>query len=265
LKFSFIKLFGISLALLLSLQLQTSYADTEPVLITWSDRMNSIIFDGKWTFLTEWKPTSLNSMEGSIKIRSAHQGDYIYIFVDVLSDFSLDKGSDNAVICFDYNNTKSSLPDENDYCFIAILDREVGFTLRGGSFLATTSYFEKIPNHPDYIAIGGVSDENDRYSKTPHPSYEFKIPTDLIGRSSTYGFYVETFDAKTANSLTWPANIFKKSPLHIPSPEVWGDMISPDKSLPEFPLPHLLLAILFISMIIMSRKLNYGRLRINIH
>ena len=127
-------------------QLQTSYADTEPVFITYSDRMNSIIFDGKWTFFSEWKASSLNGE--SLKIRSAHYGDYIYIFVDILSDFSLDKGSDNATICFDYNNTKSSLPDENDYCFIAILDREVGFKLRGGSSLATTSYFEKIPNHP---------------------------------------------------------------------------------------------------------------------
>jgi len=233
-------------------------------MITLSDRMGSIIFDGKWTFFTEWKASSLNSLGESLKIRSAHYGDYIYIFVDVLTDFSLDKGYDNATICFDYNNTKSSLPDENDYCFVAILDREVGFTLRGGSSIAT-NYFEKIPNYPGYIAIGGVSDENDRYNKTPHPSYEFKIPTDLIGRSSTYGFYVETFDAKTSNSMTWPGGIFKQSPLHIPSPDLWGDMISPDKSLPEFPLPYLLLAILFISMIIMSRKLNYGRLRINIH
>ena len=245
------------------LQLQTSYADTEPVMITWSDRLNSIIFDGKWTFLSEWKPTSVNG--DSLKIRSAHYGDYIYIFVDVLTDFSLDKGFDNATICFDYNNTKALLPDENDYCFVAILDRKVGFTLRGGSPNEDTSYFEKIPNHSDYIAIGGVSDENDRYNKTPHPSYEFKIPTDLIGRSSTYGFYVETFDATGTSSMTWPAGIFKKSPSHIPSPDVWGDMISPDKSLPEFPLPYLLMAILFISMIIMSRKLNYGRLRINIH
>jgi len=251
--------------LLLISNFQSSFAENEPILITVSDQMNFIEFDGKWSFFSEWKASSLDSMGDKTVIRSAHQDNFVYIFIDVLSDVSLDKGSDRAVICFDPDNSKSSIPDDNDYCFIAILDREVGFTLKGNSPFSSKSNFEQIPNHPDFIAIGAVSDQNDRYLKSPHPSYEFKIPTDLIQRSNHYGFYVETFDAKSGESQTWPGNIPKKSPLSIPSPSYWGDLRSPDRSLPEFPFPILLFVIMLLTMIIVSRKLNDGRLRINIH
>lgn len=251
--------------MLLIFNFQSSFAENESILITYSDRMNFIEFDGKWSFKSEWKQSSLTSMGESTKIRSAHYDDFIYIFVDVLYDSSLDKGSDRAIICFDPDNSKSSIPGDDDYCFVAILDREVGFTLVGDSPFSSKSNFKQIPNHRDFIAIGAVSDQNDRYLKSPHPSYEFRIPTDLIQRSNYYGFYVETFDAKSGESQTWPENIPKKSPMSIPSPNFWGDMISPDKSLPEFPFPILLFVIMLLTIIIMSRKLNNGRLRINIH
>jgi len=231
-------------------------------MITYSDKMNFIEFDGKWTSFSEWKESSLNSVGDGMIIRSAHFGDFIYIFVDSLHDSTLDKGSDRSIICFDYDNSKSPIPDKNDYCFVAILDRENGFTLQGDSPLQSKSNFKQIPNHPNFIAIGGVSDENDRYLKSPHPSYEFKIPTELIQRSDIYGFYVETFDAHSGKSLSWPGNISKNNPMAIPSPALWGEMISIDKSLPEIPLPILILTITIFTMIILSRYLNYGGLRL---
>ena len=231
-------------------------------MITLSSNMDKIIFDGKWSFKKEWKSSSAN-IDGALKIRSAHQDNFIYIFVDVLSDSSLDIGSDRTLICFDAKNDKSSYPDLNDYCFVGILGRDIGFTLQGGSPFATKSFFQSIQNNEELIIVGGISNENDRYSQQPHPSYEFKIPTDLISRSNHYGFYVESFDAKSGKSYTWPANIDKKFPTHIPGPEFWGDMISIDKSLPEFPVPVLLLSILVMTMIILSKKLNGGRLTIN--
>ena len=241
-----------------------SYAETEPVFITLSNKMNLIEFDGKWSFFSEWKESSLNSIGESVKIRSAHYENFVYIFVDALYDSNLDKGSDRAMICFDPDNSKSIIPNENHMCFLAILDRDIGFTIQGNSPLPSKNYFNTIPNHPDFIAIGGVSDENDRYLKSPHPSYEFKIPVELISPSNHYGFYVEVFDASSGASMTWPQNIIKKNPMYIPSPNYWGELISIDKSIPEFPFPIILLVIMLFTMIIMSRKLNYGRLRINI-
>lgn len=231
-------------------------------MITVSSNMDEIIFDGKWTFKKEWKSSSTNT-DGSIYIRSAHQNDFVYIFVDVLNDSTLDVGSDRALICFDAKNNKSSIPDLDDYCFVGILGRDTGFTLQGGSLFATKSFFQLINNNEELIIVGEISDENDRYSKVPHPSYEFKIPTDVITRSNHYGFYVESFDANSGKSTTWPNSIDKKFPTHIPGPEFWGDMISIDKSLPEFPLPLLILSILVMTMIIMSKKFNSRRLTIN--
>lgn len=122
-------------------------------------------------------------------MRTAHQDNHIYIFVDVLSDTILDKGADRTTICFDTNNDKSTTAKDDDYCFVAILGREEGFVMQGGSSLALHSNFHGIPSHVDFIVIGNVSNENDHYSNIPHASYEFRIPTDLVGRSNTYGFF----------------------------------------------------------------------------
>jgi len=227
-----------------------------------SGNMHKIIFDGKWTFKEEWKPSSAN-LDGTLNIRSAHEGDFVYIFIDVLNDLTLDVGSDRALICFDAKNNKSVHPDFDDYCFIGILGRDVGFTLQGGSPFASKSFFQSIDNNEELIIVGEISDNNDRYSTTPHPSYEFKIPTNVISRSNHYGFYVEAFDAKSGKSVTWPSNIDKKFPTHIPGPKFWGDMISIDKSLPEFPLPILILFILVMTMIILSKKFNSRIFAIN--
>lgn len=260
--YNYYKFTSILLGLFLIFPVNSSFAETEPILITFSDSMQKLIIDGKWTFKEEWKSSSA-TLNGLLNIRSAHYENFIYIFVDVLNDSTLDIGSDRTVICFDTNNDKSLYPDMNDYCFIGVLGRDTGFTLQGGSSYASKSYFQLNQNHEELIIVGGISDENDRYSKQPHPSYEFKIPTDLISRSNHYGFYVESFDAKSGKSYTWPTNIDKKSPTHIPTPEFWGELISIDKSLPEFPLPLLIFSILIMSLIIMSKKLNGRRLTIN--
>ncbi len=243
---------------------QKSFAETENILITYSDKMNQIEFDGRWSHFSEWKESSLNSIGDSVQIRTAHYENYIYVFVDVLSDYSLDKGSDRTIICFDSENNKSDIPDNNDYCFIAVLERDTGFVLQGET-MASKENFQIIPNPKEFLAIGAVSNENDRYSQVPHPSYEFKIPTDLVGRTNEYGFYLETFDASSGMSLTWPNNISKINPGKIPSPIFWGELISLDKSLPEFSLPLLMLTIMLISIIIMSKKLDNVRMRININ
>ena len=245
--------------------LPNSFAEDQTIFIPYSTKMNDLEFDGKWSYLTEWKESGIGSVGESLKIRTAHYENFVYVFVDALYDSSLDKGSDRAMVCIELQNSKSLVPDENDYCFGVALGREVGFTLQGNSPPSSKNNFKKISNHEDFIAVGGISDQNDRYLKTPHPSYEFRIPTDLIQRNDQYGFYVDTFDAKSGKSVTWPENISKQSPISIPSPSLWGEMISIDKSLPEFPLPLFLLVIVLLSVIIMSRKLNYGRLRINTH
>ena len=205
----------------------------EPIMITYSD-MHEVIFDGKWTFTEEWKHTSWDG-----GIRSAHDGKFIYMFADVVSDTDFEKGKDTAMICFDSNNTKSMIADKNDYCFQSILGTNEGFTYQGGSQMDSTGNFKKIANPPGFISVSGISDQNDRYSDVPHAGYEFKIPIDFIGRSDVYGFYYVIYESHSNKFYTWPSNITQNSQFPIPAPNNWGTLISPDKSLPEFQFPMI--------------------------
>jgi len=234
----------------------------EPIMITKSGDMDSVTFDGIWTHGREWKQSSLNSIttdHGTIYLRTAHQGNFVYVFLDVIHDTHLDKGLDRAVICFDTENDKNEFADSNDYCFTAILGENVGSTLRGESSLVANN-FQNIPNVEGFIGIGAISDENDRYSIIPHASYEFRIPTDLIGRSDNYGYYVGIYDDFTNTTYSWPSEIVLDE-FKIPSPKLWGEIISPDKSLPEFDLPFLALVSSLVMILVITRIKNKVKLK----
>ena len=251
-----------SLMIILNFQLAT--AESDQILITFSHKMEKVQFDGKWSFFTEWKPSSLTSINNDqIKIRTAHYEDFIYIFIDVLSDITLDKNSDNVMICFDTKNNESIKPDYDDYCFVSTLDERTGIVLQGATN-PESEIFEKILNPEGFLGISSISDQNDRYSKIPHGSYEFKIPTDVVGRSNEYGFYVQVFDASEQTSWTWPENI--KNETKVPPSDLWGKIISIDNSLPEFHSSLLIFSVLVVPIILArSKKFNLKLLKLNIY
>jgi len=211
------------------------YADE--IFITKSDISSEIVFDGIWTFTKEWKKSTekkiLLDNEILFVLKTFHDSKNIFFLIDVLSDTSKNKLGDRAIVCFDTLNDKGNRPKVDDYCFQVSLDGNLT-TLIGDSNNAQSGYYKKIKNLDGVKALGGISNEFDRYSKTPHVSYEFQIPTDLIGRSSEYGFYVGVFNAQTNEIFSWPQNSLEERYPFIPSPEQWGILISPDKSLPEF-------------------------------
>lgn len=222
--------------------------------------MDKVIFDGKWTFKTEWKPTSLNDFvydDGMrIILRSAHHDDFMYFYVDALNDFTLNKGMDKATICIDGQNNKNKISDDNDFCFSSTLDNKQGIVFQGGSVNAITGNFKKILNPENFIGISSISDENNRYSQVPHTSYEFKIPIDIIQRSDNYGFYLSVYDSNSHSFYTWPEESKRENFFKIPSPEQWGDIISPDKSLPELNFPFVVLMISIFTIIIIQSKVQ---------
>lgn len=245
-------MFGIlgitSLLVLSGFSLASAY---EQIPITFSGKMNEVQFDGKWSFDTEWKQSSLNNYhfnDGNtlVILRTAHQDKYVYVFVDMINDEVIDRGGDRAAVCFDTSNDKTTVPDDDDYCFDAILGSEQGNTYGGDG-----NDFKQIHNHPDFVGLSAPSDVNDRYSGVPHPGYEFRIPTDLIGRSYVYGFYFEVFDKNTNKLYTYPENNST-----IQNPASWGEIYSPDKSLPEFDLPVIMLLSLLGLVIIITKKIR---------
>lgn len=218
---------------------------------------DEIHFDGIWTHPTEWKSSSLQRIEtdlGEIYLRYAHQENFVYFLVDAVFDDSLDVRSDRATICFDTKNDKTKFAQKDDYCFVAVLGKRTGYTLHGGSKISVTSNFERIPNPDGFIAIGATSNDQDRYSKVPHSSYEFRIPTEVIGRSSVYGLYFELYDQATTLTYTWPQLDKDVSPYRIPSPVYWGELVSPDKSLPELNGVVVLVLSSFILVILSQNK-----------
>jgi hypothetical protein len=249
--FKLIMIFVISMST--TILFDQAYASTDPILITQSTGLHDVIFDGKWTNEIEWKPSSHNLLSyddsTTIHLRTAHQENFIYIFVDPIKDLTLDKNLDEATICFDAKNNKSLIPDTNDFCFSVLLNESQGILKQGNS---NGNY--EIINEVEFIAISDISDENDRYSKILHPSYEFRIPIELLGRSDNYGFYLSVYDASLDKFYSWPENITRESSSKIPSPSEWGDIISPDKSLPEMHLPLVIFAILIFTIILIQSK-----------
>jgi len=231
--------------------------------ITHSAKMDEVIFDGKWTFRTEWKPTSLDTGRTAdlqpIYIRHAHLENYIYILIDMVADTTINKNKDSAMVCFDSKNNQSPSPDDDDYCFFVKLGDKEPITLRGSN---TDGQLKIIQNYEGFIAIGDSSDENDRYSKVPHASYEFRIPIDLLQRSDNYGFFLAVFDFDKSETSTLPFGLEVGSEFKVPSPQEWESIYSPDKSLPEYDLPVLILFIATSSIIFVSSR--FRKIMINL-
>ncbi len=236
-----------------------AYAEST-IPITRSTDMDKVEFDGRWTFTKEWKKSSHNDIfePGHIVIRTAHQDNYIYVMLDALADKTIDNTKDNAMVCFDAKSDQSSKPDSNDYCFKIRLGSNKAFTLQGSD----SGEFKPAGNHKDLIAVGGTSDENDRYTPVPHPTYEFRIPIELLERTNTYGIYLQVYDYSNATTYSWPSGIIIENP-EIPSPAKWGIIYSPDKSLPEYELPVLVLIVGTLGVILVSSRYKQNLFYVN--
>ena len=252
-KYVYLKIILIAIFSFISIS-QFVFAE-EPVPTTYSEETDKIIFDGKWTFTREWKESSLNSWKlndgTNLVLRTVHDGNYVYVFMDYLSDTSNDKGTDRATVCFGDSN-HSKIADKDYYCFVVTLGNNNPIVLQGGSPTAISGNFKKISN-TDFVGVGTISDKGDRYTTVPHASYEFKIPLDLIGRKDQYSFYLSIYDFHKGTTQTWPRDIHLGNNFEIPSPYYWGTFYSPDKSLPEFPISFLVLVITMVVIVGVSR------------
>ncbi len=247
------KIFFIFMLLLVSVNIV--YADE--VLITLTTRLDDIKFDGKWTYENEWKPSSLvmiKNNDASFVYRIAHDYENLFVYVSAISDKTPSKSTDRAIVCIDGANSGKKKPTIDNFCFISTMGTSKVYTLQGGGDFGQNGFYKTVDNHPKLIGIGAVSTEFDKYSKTPHSSYEFKIPVEIFGRSNVYGLYVGVFDSNTSNQYGWPQEAIQEKYPFIPNPESWGQMISPDKTLPEFEIPSVMLFSTLIFLIFLSKR-----------
>ena len=225
---------GIITLCMASLLVGVAYAD-EPIKTVYSGALHAVQFDGEWTFGTEWKESSYDKFEydqtDAIILRTAHEDKFFYVFINYLTDFTYDHIADRAIVCFDGYDT-SSAADESDWCYAVSRGSGNGHTLQGGSPIYQTSHFNLVKNHPDFVAHGGTSGENDRYVAIPHAAYEFRIPIEQIGFQDEYGFFVQVYDGNDVK--TYPKEFSGKFPQKIPSPVKWGKIVSPDHSISNY-------------------------------
>ena len=245
--------------------IQQSYADE--IWTTLRIYSDDVIFDGKWSFLSEWKDTSEDKIifdDGKkLAIRTGHDYENLYVMINFISDTTFDKNADYGIVCIDGLNDQTEKPNLDDYCFSVSLGTSKLHSLQGGSDFASNAYWKKIENNPAVIAVGGMSDKNDRYTKISHATYEFKIPIEIFGRSDVYGFYVGAFDAHESKIYGWPDTETHFRYPHVPEPENWGNLVSPDKSIPEFEdLGLIIFSILSITIVFSVLKQKKGNLSI---
>jgi len=168
----------------------TNTAFAEQIFITYRDDADKTIFDGKWTFQREWKSTSEDIVKFDdgqrLSVKTGHDYENLYVLVNFISDTSIQKSADKAIVCIDSKMNGGNVPQNDDYCFMVTVGSPRPITLQGGQTLAQSGYLKKIENHPGLIAVGGISDKNDRYSNIPHSTYEFKIPLEIFGKLHTF-------------------------------------------------------------------------------
>jgi len=217
----------------------------EEIFTTVSHDTDDIVYDGLWSFLFEWKRTSEDKIrydDGKLMaIKTAHDYENLYVLVDVISDKTPSPMADRGMICIDSKADKTVHADDDDYCFLTSLKAKNPITLNGGTQFIQNANFKKVDNHSEFKAVGGISNGTDRYSKIPHATYEFKIPLEVFGKSHEYGFFVQAYDYNENRFYNWPKNSTSEKYPFIPSPNQWGSLISPDKSIPEFGFPLVIL------------------------
>ena len=88
------------------------------------------------------------------------------------------------------------------------------------------------------------------------------MPIDLVGRTDIYGFYVGVYEASSKTVYAWPQQITLDRQNQIPSPSQWGELMSPDKSIPEFGFPFLALIPSLILILVITRIKNGVNLKV---
>jgi len=251
-----IVLFSISMICMIPITYGQMF-DEDVFPITKSPSMKDVEIDGNWSNPIEWKKSShklIQEENSRINLRAAHYEDFLYFLIDYETDYTLNTNSDKATICVDTKNDKQEIPNENHYCFTVVLGHNQGSIFQGGSDSVIKNNYKKIENIEEFIAVAKISGENNRYSKVLHPTFEFKIPVELIGRSDNYGFLVSVYEADSGKFYTWPENL-REHIFSMPPPNTWGNLVSPDKTLPEFHLGIvLLLSIIPVIIISYFRK-----------
>lgn len=249
-----VKIMGVVvLALILALSSPDAYAARESVQVT--KLANPVTTDGKWTTPSEWSDTNRVSMyllqgpQSTGYVRLKHDGDWLYLLVDFVSD-----------------TTSASTQgtggggDTYDGVFVAI-DKHVNDTKTESdeSFMLQWKNGESAPNLNGYgevspvaPTVGGLMSynaTNDPDSEKTHVIYELVIPMTTFADPSAVR--ISVWDWSRGVNMHWP-----KGPSHSWNTTYFGDLVFSDVVVPELPSPALLLLLsLVVTYAIVRRRM----------
>jgi hypothetical protein len=195
--------------------------------------------DGKWTSKTEWldaSETKIVDEKLTAYLRMKHDGIFVYVLIDFISDQGLERSGDFAVVCLDTLDNGGEVPSDDDYCFYRIT--KAGNFLNGimqGNgmewvVLQQSRVYDPYGTNESFKARIRYSHLNSPYdSVNSHVSYEFRIPIAGYGINEVMGFYVYANDGYSNNFLQWPADAGGKQYRTIvkdvlPFPDEWGSV-----------------------------------------
>ena len=166
--------------------------------------------DGMWSTKTEWTDASETKfLEKGLTayFRAKYDERFVYILIDFVSDQSLERSGDWAVVCFDTKSDDSNTPLADDYCFYRATragDFRSGIMQGNGTGWTIIEEAEVIG---EFKARMRYSHLNDPYeNKNDHVSYEFKIPIASYGLDEQMKIYVYVNDGYHNNFVEWPTN-----------------------------------------------------------
>ncbi len=208
------------------------YAEIEPII------------DGKYTLESEWNDAKLTKFQSNghdFYMQTKQDDNFVYLFFDGV-DFQADPTDNSTSVryqvlsCFDVNADKADKKQPDDFCLIQTVYNEFGKLVRTeNAELKYTSEGESLDKSMvhDYEAMWAFGNDNDKFEKSNHLSYEIKIPKESVMSKDRFGFNFRMFFGSASDDLVqlsdgviWPPESDKDNP------STWGTL-SMTKQIPS--------------------------------
>jgi len=236
----------------LAFSLSSRYKAPLPAVAYRAER--EVTIDGRWTTADEWTDSveiHLGDEHGEVYFRFKHDGKFLYILVDYVSDTLVDygdRGYDNTWVCIDTAGDRALRPQNDDYGFRiewvgptnfnTVMD--VGW---GGGWPGPYSgHMDKRTLNPKELkGAASTNTTNNPYSAEPHIIYEHQIDLRILGNRSiddtTIGFHLAVKDLNKRSFFGYP------SLAHKDCPASWTDLTFPTLAIPELQAPQIIFTI----------------------
>ena len=193
-------------------------------------RLSNIVhIDGKWTTSDEWSdalevPMEYNGYDpcpnnGTTYIRIKHDGSYLYVLVDYISDStprSPPRGNwwEGVEVYFDPEQNGGWTPQPDDYLYNFCVEPAQQWKAKVKTTDGKWDWAHQYTSEEIQKLMAFSSDAtNDPYTTNKHVIYELKIP---LPDKKEFGLFIDATDHGAKSFMTWPGKVWNEIP------QAWG-------------------------------------------